>query len=92
MNAFSTGFDMNDWQLIESRRPYELVKFVIQLLGAALDEEALRTDLAPRHLVIHPGICTTQISAALTNSITKPLQHLTNQLVCLFLVEPYNPK
>ncbi|KAF8915163.1 hypothetical protein CPB85DRAFT_438600 [Mucidula mucida] len=73
-NAFAHGFSLDDWQLTETQQPYELVKFETEMLAAILDEAAVQNSDSIRHIIMHPGISRTEISAKLTGAVLRMLQ------------------
>ncbi|KAF9041935.1 3-keto sterol reductase [Hymenopellis radicata] len=73
-NACAHGFSLDDWQLTETQQPYELVKFETEMFAAILDEAAVRDSDLIRHIIMHPGISQTGISAKLTGAVLRVLQ------------------
>jgi 3-keto steroid reductase len=59
-------YDSDDWQLKKTNHPYEPSKYQIDLIGTHLDRLALSESSPPlvRHIVVHPGIASTNISQA----------------------------
>ncbi len=80
-NAFAHGFSLDDWQLTETQQPYELVKFETEMLAAILDEAAVQNSDSIRHIIMHPGISRTEISAKLTGAVLRMLQVQISYLV-----------
>lgn len=73
-------YDANDWQLVDTPRPYEGSKFQMDLIRAELSRRAGPS--APiRHFTVHPGAVDSSISAALESGITTYLKIFTFYLV-----------
>ncbi|TFK74365.1 3-keto sterol reductase [Pluteus cervinus] len=64
--------EQDDWQLRRTSHSYELSKYQIDLIATYLDQLALRTGRpnAVRHLIAEPGVCSTNVAAAITGPLT----------------------
>lgn len=73
LEADPSSYDPNDWQLLNSEKPYDASKYQIDLLAGHLELEQQRelsagADVPVRHLLIHPGVVRTNIATKSLNS------------------------
>jgi 3-keto steroid reductase len=61
-------YDAEDWQLVQTERPYEGSKFQTDLVCAELARRA-EPAAAVRHITVHPGVVFSLIDAALVGGI-----------------------
>jgi hypothetical protein len=82
--AHPSAYDADDWQLVNSPRPYEASKFQIDLIRAELSRRA-GPSARVRHFTVDPGAVDTSISAALDNGLLAYLKVLMLYLVRFFI-------
>lgn len=69
LEAVADAFDADDWQLVQSERPYEGTKFQTDLVCAELARRAGPSPTADvRHVTVHPGVVHSSIDAALVGT------------------------
>ncbi|KAG8961676.1 hypothetical protein FRC03_005084 [Tulasnella sp. 419] len=68
MEALPEFFSLEDWQAINTNKPYEATKYQMDLIGHACDLSSVDEDEEGnptiRHFVIHPGITYTDVFIA----------------------------
>jgi 3-keto steroid reductase len=75
LEASPTFYDSEDWQLISTEHSYESSKYQIDLIATHLDLMARRsldedlTSRPVRHFISEPGVCSTNVSIALTGPV-----------------------
>ena len=80
--AHADAYDPDDWQLMDSSRPYEGTKFQIDLIRAELSRRAGPSSPV-RHFTVHPGVVYSSIDAALVGSFMSQLKVAVFYLVRL---------
>ncbi|KAH6896469.1 3-keto sterol reductase [Coprinopsis sp. MPI-PUGE-AT-0042] len=70
LEASPDFYDSQDWQLRSTEHSYESSKYQIDLIATTLDRKALSRwkgegELPVRHFIAHPGVTSTNVSAAL---------------------------
>jgi 3-keto steroid reductase len=78
-------YDADDWQLVKTKFSYEASKHQMELVATHLDRLSLQAPPGSkqiRHLIVAPGIVSTNISAALVNTFTSFISLLLFYLVC----------
>lgn len=73
LEASPSLYDPDDWQLIKTEHSYESSKYQIDLIATNFDRRALEqisgeAAVKVRHVVVQPGIVSTNIDNALTGS------------------------
>lgn len=78
-------YESNDWQLTKTDHSYECVKYQIDLISTALDATARNSSYPKpvRHFVSEPGVCSTNISQALTNALLVKLSVILFYIVSI---------
>ncbi|KAF9004725.1 hypothetical protein BDQ17DRAFT_1354559 [Cyathus striatus] len=75
LEASPKFYDSEDWQLKETEHSYESSKYQIDLVAITLDRYAAANSIKPiRHFISHPGVCSTNVSAALVNPVLDVLK------------------
>ncbi|KAF9443628.1 hypothetical protein P691DRAFT_808692 [Macrolepiota fuliginosa MF-IS2] len=80
LEASPSFYDSDDWQLTKTEHSYESSKYQIDLIATHLDLLARRaleedpTSRPVRHFVSEPGVCSTNVSIALTGPILEILK------------------
>ena len=80
--AHADAYDLDDWQLVDSSRPYEGTKFQIDLIHAEPSRRAGPSSPV-RHFTVHPGVVYSSIDAALVDSFISQLKVVVFYLVRL---------
>lgn len=80
LEASPTFYESDDWQLLKTEHSYESSKYQIDLIATHLDLTARRaleedpTSRPVRHFISEPGVCSTNVSIALTGPILEVLK------------------
>ncbi len=90
LGAYADAFDADDWQLVQSERPYEGSKFQNDLVCTELARRAGPSPTAAvRHITVHPGVVDSLIDAALVGSFSAKIKLVVMYLVrCLSFSSP----
>lgn len=91
IEASPSFYDSEDWQLIKTAHSYESSKYQIDIISTHLDrraiEETTQGSAVPvRHVVVQPGVASTNISNALIGSFLDILKVLTFYIVRFLVV------
>ncbi|KAL9709060.1 3-keto-steroid reductase [Leucoagaricus gongylophorus] len=100
ITASPTFYESGDWQLIKTEHSYECSKYQTDLIATHLDFRARRVlDKSPtsrpiRHFISEPGVCSTNIGAALVNPGSKIIEVCLSYIVRFLgsihhTIEPY---
>ncbi|KAF8270865.1 hypothetical protein EI94DRAFT_1680085 [Lactarius quietus] len=66
LEALADAYDTDDWQLVQSERPYQGTKFQTDLVCTELARRAGPSPTAAvRHITVHPGVVSSSIDTAL---------------------------
>ncbi|KAI9449638.1 NAD(P)-binding protein [Lactarius psammicola] len=86
LGAYADAYDADDWQLVQSERPYEGTKFQNDLVCTELARRARSspTAAAVRHITVHPGVAFSSIDAALIGSFLAKFKLIIFYLARLF--------
>jgi 3-keto steroid reductase len=85
LESRADAYDAEDWQLVQSKRPYEGTKFQNDLVCAELGRRAGPSSTAAvRHITVHPGVVYSLIDAAIVGSFTARVKVIVFYLVRCF--------
>ncbi|RDB19578.1 3-keto-steroid reductase [Hypsizygus marmoreus] len=92
IEASPVYLDPDDWQLRRTDHSYESVKYQIDLVSTTLDRRALQSPASRRirHFVTQPGVCSTNVSAALVGPVMDFFK-VVMFYVARFLGSPHHP-
>lgn len=92
ITASPTFYESGDWQLIKTEHSYECSKYQTDLIATHLDFRARRVlDKSPtsrpiRHFISEPGVCSTNIGAALVNPGSKIIEVCLSYIVSVYIL------
>lgn len=75
------SFDFDDWQLVQTNRPYETSKYQISLVAKTLDIASASSGNSVRHFITHPGVTGTNIMSEYLGPIREFLMVMTFYIV-----------
>jgi NAD(P)-dependent dehydrogenase (short-subunit alcohol dehydrogenase family) len=85
LESRADAYDAEDWQLVQSKRPYEGTKFQNDLVCAELARRAGPSPTAAvRHITVHPGVVYSLIDAAIVGSFSAKVKIIVFYLVRCF--------
>lgn len=91
LEASPAFYESDDWQLTKTEHSYESSKYQIDLIATHLDLLARRaleqdpTSHPIRHFISEPGVCSTNVSKALTGPLLEVLKVWIFYVVSLYL-------
>ena len=85
--SYADTYNADDWQLVQSERPYEVSKFQTDLVCTELARRARASPAAAvRHITVHPGIVYSLIDAAIVGSFLAKAKLVVFYLVRCFIL------
>jgi 3-keto steroid reductase len=85
LEATPKFYSYDDWQLIRTDHSYEASKYQIDMIATVLDRLAREGQGGPtRHLIVEPGVSSTNVANALVNNITNIFKIISFYLARFF--------
>lgn len=80
--------EKDDWQLKMTAHSYESSKYQIDLISTHLDEQSLQSGSPNpiRHLIAQPGVCSTNVAAAIAGPVLDIIKVILFYIVSLLSV------